>query len=690
MNKMIGGMVGGALVVLVLGGCEVRRANREASVASPKVSVFSFAIDDVAKERGVSFKEAARLLKEAGVSGFDCSYDDRRLDEYLATGLLPSNLYGQMKFFDDDGGVARAQAFVDTAVRVGCPRIMLLADDFTDGEPNEAEFAKIVKGVRMLVDKGRAKGVTVMVETYGNRKNCCSYAKDVIRLLDEVPGLCFAADTGNLHYAGRGDDIVAVAKHAGKRIAHVHFKDFVSNCSSEDVRRLRPFCSIGLGAVPNEKIARYVKSIGYDGWYTLEHLVRGDTLGDVRRQISSIRRWLSTEPEAGPRALWTRTIAREPGRYIGWPTVATLRDGTLIAVFSGDRDWHADPYGKIQFVKSTDDGETWSAPVTIADTIIDDRDCGIVELPDGELLVTWFTSVAWRKSGAYRMALNGPKPNESAESRMERTMAERWVAFDRTVDTNAEKRVGGYCAVRSRDRGKTWSPVERIGFTCSAPHGPIVLRDGSLLLVGRRGVKIAEGSNLTPIRAERSTDGGRTWQVLCSQLTTTKADVGDANLLFEPHVAELPSGRLVTLVRYEGKDDLDCLREATSEDGGRTWSPLAKTGIHGYPAHLKTLRDGRLLAAYSRRDVWREGVKRGIFAVLSADGGRTWDIANEIALGAEVPKAVHNGHFGYPSTTETADGAFLTTYYETLTNDVKPALVATKWLLGGAAKQDLK
>jgi hypothetical protein len=79
---------------------------------------------------------------------------------------------------------------------------------------------------------------------------------------------------------------------------------------------------------------------------------------------------------------WVKEICVEKGRYIGWPTVCRLANGDLLAVFSGDRDSHICPWGKVQMVRSADDGETWNAPVTIANGILDDRDAGIVQLPN--------------------------------------------------------------------------------------------------------------------------------------------------------------------------------------------------------------------------------------------------------------------------------------------------------------------
>ena len=95
--------------------------------------------------------------------------------------------------------------------------------------------------------------------------------------------------------------------------------------------------------------------------------------------------------------VWTRALSKEPGRYIGWPSVTRCVDGRLLAVFSGDRDGHICPWGKVQMVESRDNGETWSAPRTLRNGPLDDRDAGILELKNGDLLLTWFTSLAFTR-----------------------------------------------------------------------------------------------------------------------------------------------------------------------------------------------------------------------------------------------------------------------------------------------------
>ena len=95
------------------------------------------------------------------------------------------------------------------------------------------------------------------------------------------------------------------------------------------------------------------------------------------------------------------------------------------------------------------------------------------------------------------------------------------------------------------------------------------------------------------------------------------------------------------------------LRPAT---GGKTWSEPVNTGIWGYPAHLLQLPGGRLLATYGYRRA-----PMGIRACLSLDGGKSWDVENEIVLRADGFGS--GSDMGYPITRQLADGTLATIYY---------------------------
>ena len=251
----------------------------------PNVSIFIHAVRRVAKNRGVTLAAAAAMFYEAGVRGVDINPDAPDLDEISKTKLKPINFFFFPRMFAADNGAADCRRCFDQAVRYGVPRVMIVPSGFTDGGDEAAEFAKIVSSMKMFVEEGRKRGITVTIEDYGGTSNPCSHAKYLKRLLDEVPGLCFALDSGNMYYAGRGESIVDMMNYAKSRVRHVHLKDM----SREDNHK---YVTLGLGAVPNEEVVKTVSASGYDGWYTLENLVGDDAVADAHRQIAVLKFWI--------------------------------------------------------------------------------------------------------------------------------------------------------------------------------------------------------------------------------------------------------------------------------------------------------------------------------------------------------------------------------------------------------------
>ena len=272
----------GMLVVAVLAGCCSCGAG---SATGPKFSVFASGMDRIAKQRGVTIERAAELLAAEGVEGFDCSYADKKLDRYAQTVLKPVNLYGFIPFNGPDRGQRASEAFVAAAVRYGVPRIMCIPNEFPGGVESETEYAMMRDGLARLVALAAEKGIAVSVEDFGgNPKSPCSREKYLKRFLQDIPGLCFTVDSGNLYYAGRGEDIREMARFAQGRITHVHLKD-------QEKENNRRYATLGLGGVPNEEIVKTMEKAGYKDWYTLENPIGDDYLADVARQVAVVRLW---------------------------------------------------------------------------------------------------------------------------------------------------------------------------------------------------------------------------------------------------------------------------------------------------------------------------------------------------------------------------------------------------------------
>ena len=358
----------------------------------------------------------------------------------------------------------------------------------------------------------------------------------------------------------------------------------------------------------------------------------------------------------------TRAIAIHPDRYMGWPTICRRKNGELLVVFSGDRDLHICPWGKVQMIRSADNGKTWSKPVNTRNTPLDDRDAGIIETQAGTLVLAWFTSIRFEEC-----TRTGYVRNFLPEK-----VLRLWERHAEKIIPEIRKEYLGNWTVRSEDGGNTWEkPVRTQG---SAPHGMIELGDGRLLYVGRTGDDMA--ARLT---IEESTDDGRSWQQIGAIPTDEEAP---GKWMWEPHVVENVNGVLVALVRFQDHRnhpdggfyyETSFMCQSNSRDGGRTWSVAQKTPMLGFPPHLIRLRNGWLLNVYAKR---MEKI-HGQYACISRDGGKTWDAEQEILL-----SLAHNADLGYPASVQLPDDSIYTVYYQIERRDGgNPCIMATHWKL---------
>ena len=324
--------------------------------------------------------------------------------------------------------------------------------------------------------------------------------------------------------------------------------------------------------------------------------------------------------------------------YFGWPTVARMENGVLVAAVSGLRNAHVCPFGRNVICTSDDEGRTWTSPRVVNDSPLDDRDTGAVSLGGSKLLISWFTT-----------------DNRGYEARAEGAQLERWrEGYARITDENVRRWVGAWIRT-SDDGGESWSAPVRVPLT--TPHGPIRLQGGELLFFGKEFLVDMEGFSAGHggIAAMKSVDEGRTWEKLGMVPLYEGTEEGSYH---EPHVMETSDGTLVGLIRVEG--DIEglgltrfSLMQSTSEDGGRTWTPAEPLGFHGSPPHLLCHSSGVLICVYGFRQE-----PYGQRAMISRDGGRSWEY--DYILRDDGP----DGDLGYPSSVELDDGSLLTVYYQ--------------------------
>jgi photosystem II stability/assembly factor-like uncharacterized protein len=350
-----------------------------------------------------------------------------------------------------------------------------------------------------------------------------------------------------------------------------------------------------------------------------------------------------------PRPAEIAVISKEPQYYHGWPTLARLRSGRLIVVWSGGREAHVCPFGRVEMMTSDDGGRSWTWPRVILDGAIDDRDAGVLETAAGTLLVTTFTSLA------YEPLL------EKAKGWPEERLARWKAAHERLLAADRKKELGVW-VLRSEDGGRTWSaPRDSL---VSSPHGPARLADGRLLYAGKDLWR--EGERVGVCESE---DDGKSWSWL-APIPPREGD--DPKEYHELHAVESADGRIVCQIRNHNRANAGETLQCESPDGGKTWSVPRGIGVWGLPSHLLRLRDGRLLMTYGHRRT-----PFGNQARVSADRGRTWSAPLTVSGDGA------GGDLGYPSTVELEGGELLTVWYERLKDSPRAVLRQARWTLPG-------
>ena len=348
-----------------------------------------------------------------------------------------------------------------------------------------------------------------------------------------------------------------------------------------------------------------------------------------------------------------KTVMSNPGskhNYFGWPTAVRLQSGKIAVVASGLRLDHVCPFGKAVISYSEDECESFTSPAPVIDTVLDDRDAGIMTFGESGVIVTSFNnSVDFQRNYAEKYTHNAYA-----------------LAYLDTVTKEEEAAVLGATFRISHDGGVSFGPVLRSPIT--SPHGPTVLSDGRIVWVGC----VFDRASLTPdaptVRAYELMPDGRMKELGAIRNI-------DGCLSCEPHAVEAADGTLITHIRVQdggGISGQRCftLYQSESTDGGVTWTEPHRilSDFGGAPAHLLRTQNGRLLSAYSYREA-----PYGIRMAVSDDHGKTWETDLEI----HVNGVSHD--LGYPATVALRDGSFFTVFYAHRTQGEPATILGQKW-----------
>ena len=279
---------------------------------------------------------------------------------------------------------------------------------------------------------------------------------------------------------------------------------------------------------------------------------------------------------------------------------------------------------------------------------MDDRDVGLCAFGESGLVLTSFTHSVSREflrkvtEAGWEQCVKGPEKDYV------------FAYLDTITDEEEEKYLATEFKI-SNDCGITFSEIYNSPVT--SPHGPIELKDGTILWVG-------ENYKKKCIEAHKiNVDGTMEKVGEIEQITENGESLGSC----EPYAVQLKDETIICHIRTY-KDF--SLFQSVSKDNGKTWTKperiLEPQG--GAPSFMLEHSSGVLVAVYGYREN-----PYGIRAMFSADGGATWDKDNAVI---ETPTSAD---IGYPSIIELDDKSILMVFYAKDEQTNQTVIMQNRW-----------
>ena len=224
---------------------------------------------------------ALKCAEEVSLGSISRSLQQRGLE---VSAISTGQVFSSCNLMFTDGDAERRSAllklfssFIDLAAELGCPvNIGRVRGCLGDGD-SSARRMNAVDGIRKALDYAELKGVTLLLEPVNRAEidfiNSIPDAMEFIAALDR-PNIALMPDS--YHMSIEDPDNASALTMAGGLVRYMHIAD--SN-------RQAP----GKGNIDFRGLFRTLRSIGYDGWCTVECLPVPDPITAARESVDSLR-----------------------------------------------------------------------------------------------------------------------------------------------------------------------------------------------------------------------------------------------------------------------------------------------------------------------------------------------------------------------------------------------------------------
>jgi len=226
-----------------------------------RISIFANHVDEIARQEGISFDEAARRVKVLGYEGVDVmGQSPEQVAALVAAGFRISCVIG-FTAFEKGYDEAQCSRLIATACSNGCRRVMLVPGFYPDGCDRTAVRQTIVARTRRFAAAAARQGIETVVEDFDDERSP-TYGIDRVRsFLADAPEVGFVYDTGNfVNPKGRPEDGLQLLG----RTRHFHLKDRSAGEGAQSV-------AVGTGVIPILPILGIARKAGYSDWVSVEH-----------------------------------------------------------------------------------------------------------------------------------------------------------------------------------------------------------------------------------------------------------------------------------------------------------------------------------------------------------------------------------------------------------------------------------